>query len=805
MKLEADFQPFFSHGGSLRASWYGDCLPSRDFPMLVDLALQGRFPLDKFVTERISLDDVEQSFEKMHQRRRAAFGGDPVTRREGRRGRRAPDDVRPVPDRRQLVRRRQQRLDHRRLVARSSCSTPRTTPRRSRRRSATATSWPSCAPTRTTTTSTPRRRSRSAFDAPILLNPDDRVIWNLTYPDREPDGEIADGETFTIAGIDLRAIHTPGHSPGSTVLLRARHRHAVLRRHPVQRRPGRHRAVVLGLRRAHRAAGGQGVLAARRHHRAHRARRHDEGRRRGRRASRSTASGATEPARRRSIADSEYPADPYPGVAPGFSFVHLDAPQPPARPAGPSRRGRVDRGRASTSTAGSPTAARRRWPPACPVLAFGSNRCPSKLTWLREHLGLAGPVVVLRARVEGLAAVWAAGLRARDGARPGDARGRAPGAVETHAVWMATPGPGRRARPLRGTRASATTWSACATGRGRHRGRRTPRPRLDLLGGRPGARAAAGRRRARCACRDVDQDAARDARRRARRRSTRAPVTAQDGAPDPDGVARPGVRLRHAACPGRRAWPLIAPHVVGAPGAGAWLPGRVHDTGRGYPALRQGGPGRARGHGAPAAPTRSRRCRCSTSTRARTTGGCARVAHRSTDGRRPPGSGPGGESCRSRPWPSCGRRPGGRVRTATKPGRGRCVHRRRGPGRSAPAAGTGGIASVRRLGRLRPPPGVGPADEEHDPGEERDPGEGQGPRPPRARGSRAGAGRRARPAARRPSTAGGSHPPPSAAACSAPLPHPRMPHSARDVARPPVPLRRTGSRCGPGPPRGRGR
>ncbi|WP_433786099.1 S-(hydroxymethyl)mycothiol dehydrogenase [Actinomycetospora sp. CA-101289] len=66
MKLEADFQPFFSHGGSLRASWYGDCLPNRDFPMLVDLALQGRFPLDKFVTERISLDDVEQSFEKMH-------------------------------------------------------------------------------------------------------------------------------------------------------------------------------------------------------------------------------------------------------------------------------------------------------------------------------------------------------------------------------------------------------------------------------------------------------------------------------------------------------------------------------------------------------------------------------------------------------------------------------------------------------------------------------------------------------------------------------------------------------------------
>ena len=66
MKLETDFQPFFSHGGSLRASWYGDCLPSRDFPMLVDLSLQGRFPLDKFVTERISLDDVETAFDNLH-------------------------------------------------------------------------------------------------------------------------------------------------------------------------------------------------------------------------------------------------------------------------------------------------------------------------------------------------------------------------------------------------------------------------------------------------------------------------------------------------------------------------------------------------------------------------------------------------------------------------------------------------------------------------------------------------------------------------------------------------------------------
>ena len=56
---------FFGRGGSLKPSWYGDCLPSRDFPMLIDLFLQGRFALDRFVSERIGLDQVEQAFEKM--------------------------------------------------------------------------------------------------------------------------------------------------------------------------------------------------------------------------------------------------------------------------------------------------------------------------------------------------------------------------------------------------------------------------------------------------------------------------------------------------------------------------------------------------------------------------------------------------------------------------------------------------------------------------------------------------------------------------------------------------------------------
>ena len=56
----------FGRGGSLKSSWYGDCLPSRDFPMLVDLYRQGRLDLDAFVSEEIGIDDVEAAFERMH-------------------------------------------------------------------------------------------------------------------------------------------------------------------------------------------------------------------------------------------------------------------------------------------------------------------------------------------------------------------------------------------------------------------------------------------------------------------------------------------------------------------------------------------------------------------------------------------------------------------------------------------------------------------------------------------------------------------------------------------------------------------
>ncbi|MBA2316743.1 MAG: S-(hydroxymethyl)mycothiol dehydrogenase [Euzebyales bacterium] len=65
MTVELPMIEIFGRGGALKSSWYGDCLPSRDFPTLVDLYLQGRLPLDKFVSETIGIGDVEDAFASM--------------------------------------------------------------------------------------------------------------------------------------------------------------------------------------------------------------------------------------------------------------------------------------------------------------------------------------------------------------------------------------------------------------------------------------------------------------------------------------------------------------------------------------------------------------------------------------------------------------------------------------------------------------------------------------------------------------------------------------------------------------------
>jgi S-(hydroxymethyl)mycothiol dehydrogenase len=65
MTVELPMIELFGHGGALKSSWYGDCLPTRDFPVLIDLYLKGRLDLDAFVSETIGLDGVEEAFARM--------------------------------------------------------------------------------------------------------------------------------------------------------------------------------------------------------------------------------------------------------------------------------------------------------------------------------------------------------------------------------------------------------------------------------------------------------------------------------------------------------------------------------------------------------------------------------------------------------------------------------------------------------------------------------------------------------------------------------------------------------------------
>ena len=94
---------------------------------------------------------------------------------------------------------------------------PRCRPRSSTRSRADA--WrPSCAPTVTTTTSTPPATLADSVRAPIVIHPDDRMLWDVVYPDRAPDGAVIDGSRFEVGGTELVALHTPGHSPGGVSL-----------------------------------------------------------------------------------------------------------------------------------------------------------------------------------------------------------------------------------------------------------------------------------------------------------------------------------------------------------------------------------------------------------------------------------------------------------------------------------------------------------------------------------------------------------------------------------------------------------
>lgn len=245
-----------------------------------------------------------------------------------------------------------------------------------------------------------------------------------------------------------------------------------------------------------------------------------------------------------------------------------------------------------------------------PVLAFGSNRCPSKITWLRRELGLTGPVVALRAEVSGVAAVWAAGWRARDGARPATladiSRGASPTSgvsitgstpigprsheAETHHVWLATPeqvGVLDRCEGRGQRYALAWVHAARATD---ERGAGLD-PVLAYWPADP-VRAPLLVDGAPVRCRDVAQDDARSLHGVPGEVASESATVVDEGVPDPRGwPAR--VFVYGTLQPGASAWWRLAP------AARAWWPavtaGRVHDTGRGYPALVRDRAGIARG------------------------------------------------------------------------------------------------------------------------------------------------------------------------------------------------------------------
>ena len=217
------------------------------------------------------------------------------------------------------------------------------------------------------------------FEAPILLNPDDKVIWDLDLPDREPDGTLADGETFTVGGITLRAIGTPGHSPGSTCFYAPDlgtlfSGDTLFNGGPGATGPSYSDfdVIIETLRdKIFTLPGG--------HHRAHRARRHHEDRRRGPAPRGVPRAGLLSLGRAAAHPDDEYPADPYPGVAPGFSFVHLDAATHRLEP-DPGAAGRLARvaGGDRVSTRGSPRAVRRPWPSGSPCSRSAPTGAPRR-------------------------------------------------------------------------------------------------------------------------------------------------------------------------------------------------------------------------------------------------------------------------------------------------------------------------------------------------------------------------------------------------------------------------------------------
>lgn len=287
--------------------------------------------------------------------------------------------------------------------------------------------------------------------------------------------------------------------------------------------------------------------------------------------------------------DSAFPADPYPGRRPAASYVHdrgcsFPLTPDPACPSGWRAEGRcLDEWLAER---GTPPCADR-----VPVLAYGSNANPSKISWMRPERGLSGPVVVLRVRVEGLAAVWSAGQRVVDDQRPATLAA-VPGAAEEHAVWLAAPDQFAALDAVEGRDAEPPRYRLARIGTGRvglvDGAGVLDRPWAYVAPETPAGDARTDRRPllvdgAPVPCADVDQAGA--------RRLTGVPgpdgldAETVDGVPAAD--AWPSRVFVHGSLmPGERAWPLLREHAAPVLPQPVFLPvGGLGDTGHDYPAL----------------------------------------------------------------------------------------------------------------------------------------------------------------------------------------------------------------------------
>ena len=209
MTLEMPLVDFFSRGGSLKSSWYGDCLPERDFPTLISLYLQGRLPLEKFVSERIGLDDVEEAFHKMHagevlrsvvvlMRRPDRSASSPT----------APSNSTAAVGKSTTT------SGSSATTPRSWCSTPPTTPahHRGRRRTPCGGGGVHARPQRPCDR---RPRTRRGAGRPGAAAPGRRrAVANDASGQGLPHRQ-ATARRYGSPGHELRALHTPGHSPGS--------------------------------------------------------------------------------------------------------------------------------------------------------------------------------------------------------------------------------------------------------------------------------------------------------------------------------------------------------------------------------------------------------------------------------------------------------------------------------------------------------------------------------------------------------------------------------------------------------------